>query len=475
MTSPATLDSVHHSAVRGMSMFRAALYGGGLAGISLLAVNWSPWAQAAITLLATVVFIGLWRLQFRGRLSFADPGIFFVIVICIYTAIPMLTFEYFDYTFGPQSDPRLYHIVLDRSLLADVWLCSIMAQAGFGTAYLLLRKPRMVRLEAISKGAVGALWVGLAIAVMINIISFLGRGGGDYTDEYLFFRTLPVWMVQIINILSMMFQVSAFGLFAHYLAARRPLTAWTLLIFSLGFFAATTNARSMLVVIAGGFFILRDHLVKRFSPVTLAALAVAGLALFLALGFFREGELAISDIAGRNEFIAVFITALDVQQLYITGSTLDMNASLLVGDLMRLVPQQLLPFEKIDPASWYVGNFYPIYAEGGGGLAFGMVSESVLGGGKYVALIRGLALGGLIALAINFLSRRPSIWRLIVYVWLFINIYQCFRDTTFSLLGRFAFQFAPGLLLVLLLSQLLALRFFAPGPRVARENALGRI
>ena len=152
-----------------------------------------------------------------------------------------------------------------------------------------------------------------------------------------------------------------------------------------------------------------------------------------------------------------------------------MNASLLVGDLMRLVPQQLLPFEKIDPASWYVGNFYPIYAEGGGGLAFGMVSESVLGGGKYVALIRGLALGGLIALAINFLSRRPSIWRLIVYVWLFINIYQCFRDTTFSLLGRFAFQFAPGLLLVLLLSQLLALRFFAPGPRVARENALGRI
>lgn len=474
MTVPASLDSANPIHARGGHLFNAALFGGGLTGISYLALNWPPWAQAVITLLGMIAFVGLWRLKFSGRLSFADPGIFFMFVICVYTAIPMLTFEYYDYTFGPKTDTRLYHIVLDQGLVADVWLCSSLAMAGFGAAYLALRAPRMGALpKTMPKGAIGALWVGLAIAVIINIIAFLGRGGsGDYADEYLFFRTLPVWVVQVINILSMMFQVSVFGLFAYYLAAKRMLVAWSLLIASLAFFAVTTDSRSLLVIVAGGFFILRDHLIKRFSPTMLAVLAVLGLATFLALGFIREGELAISDIAGRNEFVAVFVTALDVQQLYITGSTLDMNTSLLVGDLVRLIPQQLLGFEKIDPATWYVANFYPYYAESGGGLAFGMVSESVLGGGGFVALVRGLALGGLIASSINFLSRRASIWRLIVYVWLFINVYQSFRDTTFSLVGRFAFQFAPGLLLVILLSQLLALRVSAPGrPAIGKGKA----
>lgn len=470
MTAPVSLDSAQPPRVQGGGLLlNATLFGGGLTGISFLAVYWPPWMQALVTLSAMVAFVALWRLQFRGRLSFADPAIFFLAVICIYTVIPMLTFEFYDYTFGRQSDPRLRNIVLDQGLLAEVWLCASLAMAGFGAAYLCLRRPRMVRLEHVPRGAVGALWVGLAIATAINLFAFFGRGGENYADEYLFYRTLPVWVVQIINILSTMFQVSAFGLFAYYLAARRPYVAWGLLAVSLVFFVVTTDARSMLIIVTGGFFILRDHLVKRLPPVLLALLAATGLTVFLMLGFFREGTMAVSDVAGRNEFIAVFVTALDVQQLYIIGSTLDMNMNLLVGDLFRLVPQQFLDFEKIDPATWYVANFYPYYAESGGGLAFGMISESALSGGGISALIRGLALGTIVSLSINVLSRRPTIWRMIVYVWLFINIYQSFRDTTFTLIGRFVFQFAPGLLLVILLSQLLSLRFFGPGPRALRE------
>jgi len=468
-------DRVQAGRPPGGSLLTASLFGGGLTSLSLLAVGWAPWLQAVITLGAAIVFVGLWRLQFRGKLSYADPGIFFTLVICLYTAIPLLTFEYYDYTFGRYTDPRLYHIVLDQSLLADVWLCASLAMAGFGAAYLAFRKPRMPSLDEVPKGAVGALWVGLAMAIAINIIAWLGRGGsggtGDYTDEYLFFRTMPVYIVQIVNILSITFQAAAFGLFAYYMSRGRIRLAFALLALSLVFFLATTESRTMLVLLGGGYFILRDHLVKRFSPAVLAALAVFGLALFLALGFIREGTLAISDVAGRNEFIAVFVTALDIQQLYITGSTLDMNFSLLIGDLFRLVPQQLLGFEKIDPATWYVSNFYPLFAEAGGGLAFGMVSESVLSGGGFSALVRGGALGVVVSLAINFLSARPSIWRLIIYVWLFINLYQCFRDTTFTLVGRFAFQFAPGVLLILVLSHLLSLRFFGPGPRAVREDA----
>lgn len=453
------------------SLLTATLFGGGLTGISFLAVNWPPWVEATITLAASVIFVLLWRMQFRGRLSFADPGIFFIAIICLYTAIPLLTFEYYDYSFGRYTDPRLYHIQLDQSLLADVWLCASLAMAGFGAAYLALRKPRMLRLDHVPRGAVGALWIGLFLAVAVNVIAYLGRGGGSYEDEYLFFRDMPVWVMQIVNILSITFQVAAYGLFAYYISQRRFLFAFVLLLGCLVFFIATSEARTMLLLLSGGFFILRDHLLKRFSPTILAVVAIVGLLTFLFLGFIREGNLAISDAAGRNEFVAVFVTALDIQQIYITGGAVDMNLNLLVGDLFRLVPQQLLSFDKIDPATWYVSNFYPYFAESGGGLAFGMVSEAVLSGGGFSALARGALLGTLVSFSFNFLTRKSSIWRLIIYVWLFINLYQCFRDTTFTLIGRFLFQFAPGLLLIYVLSQLLALRFARASPPTIGEDS----
>ena len=474
MATSVSHDRMYPARPGGGSLLTAFLFGVGLTGISVLAIQWPPWLQAVITLAAAIVFLLLWRLQFRGRLSYADPGIFFILVICLYTAIPLLMFEYYDYTFGRFTDPRLYHIVLDATLIADVWLSANLAMAGFGAAYLAFRKPRMPTLDYVPRGAVGALWIGLALSIGVNIIAFLGRGGGSggggvnaYADEYLFFRTMPVYVIQIVNILLVTFQVAAFGLFAYYLRQKKFLIASGLLIACLAFFLVVTDARTMLVLLAGGFFILRDHLDKRLSPIVLGSAAVAGLFVFLFLGFIREGGMAITDAAGRNEFVAIFVTALDIQQLYITGSTLDMNYNLLLGDLFRLVPQQLLTFEKIDPATWYVANFYPHFAESGGGLAFGMVSEAALSGGGVSALLRGAALGTLISIAINYLTRVPSIWRLIIYAWLFINLYQCFRDTTFTLVGRFAFQFLPGILLVFVISQLLALRFAGPGPRAA--------
>jgi hypothetical protein len=435
------------------------LYGGAATAISFVAASSPAWILALVTLATAAAFVVVWRMQFQGRLSYADPGIFFVFVICLYTAIPLLVFEYYDFNFGIEGDSRLNHIALDQRLISDVWLCANLAIAGFGSAYLVIRQPRMPRLREIPDGARSALWIGLILSATMTIVAYLGRGGsGAYTDEYLFFRGLPTLVVQMLNILSAMFQVCAFGLFAYYIAKGRTIIAVALLAASLAFSFVVSDARTNLVMLAGGFFIARDHLAKRFSPAMLASGAVLGLAIFLLLGLTREGLFAISDAAGRSEFMSVFVTALDVQQLYITGSTMDMNVNLLVSDLFRLIPQQLLTFEKVDPASWYVVTFYPAYAEAGGGLAFGMISEAVLGGGGFAALLRGLALGVVASLAFNFLTRHGSIWRMIIYIWVFISLYQCFRDTTFSLFGRFAFQFAPALLITFAFSHLLSAR-----------------
>jgi hypothetical protein len=277
--------------------------------------------------------------------------------------------------------------------------------------------------------------------------------------------------VQLLNINTALFQAAIFGLFICYFRTR-PALAVTIGVVVCLFFLATTQARAAVVMIGAGMLIAADHFRRRFSPSVLAGAAAAGLAFFLALGLFRGGGVTISDAAGRNEFMALFVTALDIRQLYITGSTLDMNANLLVSDVLRLIPQQILPFEKVDPATWYVSTFYPGVAEAGGGLAFGLLAEAVLGGGGVAALIRGLALGALVSVSFNYLSARASLWRLIIYMWLFTNLYQCFRDTTFTLIGRFVFQFGPAVLVMMLLYQFIAPRGAkAPG---GREPGVGR-
>lgn len=411
------------------------------------------------TLASYGFFVVLWRYTFGSNYSYVDPGLIFQTVLLVYTVYPLVTLYIYDFRFGYSADNRLNHIALNDDLIEIVWLCSQFAMAGFGGAYLAFRNPRQPDVGAQNDGAAPALWIGLAASATILALLFWMRGGGSYLEEYRFMQGLPVWVVQGLNIVSALFPASLFGLMALYMRNRRAL-ALSIALGSVMFFVITSAARAPIVLCAMGLLIAYDHFgtKNKIPPVTLAAGAVLGIAAFLVLGFLRDDSAILADAAGRTEFIAVFVTALDIQQLYITGSTLDMNANLLLSDLMRLIPQQFLTFEKVDPASWYVNTFYPYYADAGGGLAFGMVSESLLGGGPWIALVRGFALGSVLSLALYLLTRRPSLWRTIIYMWLVALLYHSFRDTTFTLLGRFAFQFGPAVLLLFILSKLLAAR-----------------
>jgi hypothetical protein len=421
-----------------------------MAGASVL-------VMAAITVVSYLLFVILWRSQFRPWLSYVDAGLVFPLVIVLYTAFPLISFNSFSFNFGAAGDNRLNSIVLTDDLISTVWLCSNLAMAGFGGAYLMFRRSRMPLLPRNCTYAIPALWTGLMVSGVVSIVLFLMRGRGGYLDEYAFINQLPTSVVQLVNISSALFMASILGLGAIYVRDRLYL-AIAVAGGAAVFFLATSQARSSLMLDLFGILAAFDMFRRRLSPPVLAAGAGVLLTAFLALGFVRESGEIFTDVAGRNEFIAVFVTAIDIRQLYITGSTLDMNANLLLSDFLRLIPQQLLSFEKVDPASWYVETFYPQYAQAGGGLAFGMVSESILGGGPLAALLRGLALGTAVSATINFLTARATLWRAIIYLWLLVTLYQSFRDTTFTLGGRFLFQFGPALLVLMILTHLLPRR-----------------
>lgn len=426
-----------------------------VAALSLLFSGAAAPVLAGITTASFILFVWLWSLQFRPTLSYVDPAILFQFVVVLYTVFPLLTMAVYGYQFGRAGDNRLYHISLDDRIIAEVWICANLIMAGFGGAYLLCRKSRMPSLPDKDRAVSSALWIGFAISFTVLVGVSLVRGTGEYLEEYRFIADLPVLVVQILNINSSLFNAALFGLLAIYFRTN-PRIAVALALVAITFFLLTTQARVSVVLVAAGAFISADHFRRRFSPALLAVCAALGLIAFLAAGLFREGLEAFSDAAGRTEFTAVFITALDIRQLYVIGSTADMNANLLFSDLLRLVPQQIIWFEKVDPATWYVSTFYPYYAEAGGGLAFGMMSESILGGGGPAGFVRGLALGAVLSVILNFLTARPSIWRVIIYMWLVAALYHSFRDTTFTLVGRFAFQLAPAILVLFVLSKILS-------------------
>lgn len=411
---------------------------------------------AVVVAINFTMFVAFWKIVFGTRLSYIDPGIVLLSVVSIYSIIPLLTTEAMNFNFGALQDARLARITLDDGIISTTVANANGIMAGFGAAYLAIRKPRMSTLGTTTPHAMAALWLMFGLAALVQVgLALAGGGGGTYSDEYLLIQSLPVFVIQTLNVLSNLFYVALFGLMVHYFRARQLRTIAVLLLFSIALFALVTGARTPLVLILFAAIVCWDHLYRRISPVVIALLLVFVITTFLALGALRGGSQTISAAFAQSEFMAVFVTALDIRQIYLTGSSLDMGTTLLFGDLLRLVPQQILPFEKIDPASWYVTTFYPEYAAQGGGFAFGMLAESALSGGVPAAIARGFALGTILGFVLNLLTRRNSIWSYIIYVWLIISAYQCFRDTTFTLFGRFFFQFFPAILLCVALSFLL--------------------
>lgn len=403
-----------------------------------------------------LLFLTAWRAMFGQRLSYVDPGIIFLAVVAVYSMLPLLTTEAMNFNFGVLQDARLARIALDDGIISTTIANANAIMAGFGATYLLIRAPRMPVLELPGPHVMVTLWLMFGLAFMVQVgLRLAGGGGGNYGDEYLLIQSLPVFVIQIFNILNNLFYVSLFGLLIYYFTARKLSALAILLVMSFFLFLVVTSARTPLVLIAFSVIVCWDHLYKRISPLVIFLLFVLIIGTFLILGSLRGGTTSLSGVFAQSEFMAVFVTALDIRQIYLAGSSLDMSGTLLLGDLLRLVPQQILPFEKVDPASWYVTTFYPEYAAQGGGFAFGMLAEAALSGGFIPALIRGLALGAVLSVVLNTLTKRHSIWTYIIYVWVAISVYQSFRDTTFTLFGRFFFQLAPAILLCVLLSSLL--------------------
>jgi hypothetical protein len=195
-----------------------------------------------------------------------------------------------------------------------------------------------------------------------------------------------------------------------------------------------------------------------------------GLVFFLALGLRRalgswdEFGVLSPDGFGIGEFESLWANAVELLQARESGG-LDVPVAARFGEFWAFMPSQLLPFQKLSLSDWLVQTFYPAYYEAGGGLAFGAISQAVIGGGVPEAALRGAILGAMAAWLMKW-YRTPSAtwWRLPLYLYLLVFVFQSVRDTTFRLLGDAVQIVLPALLLIALTGALLARSGFASRP-----------
>jgi hypothetical protein len=205
--------------------------------------------------------------------------------------------------------------------------------------------------------------------------------------------------------------------------------------------------------------VLLYHRLVRQLTLKVALTAAAGIiVIFNILGVLRFGEITVLQdfdvpfLAAGNEFQTVFATSYDIWLRKHEGILPAPPPQLYFSDLYFMVPQQLLPFTKVDPSAWYLD----VAGIENVGLMFGAVSQAIIGFDWAELILRGSLLGLLCALLHRWYVRRASrFWPTMLYLFLCVWTYYSMRQSSFAVLSFVEYWFLPSFLSVELMVLLL--------------------
>jgi len=425
-----------------------------LTGFSLIDSLPVLWPVAA-TLAGALLFFRSLRKQ-SGQLDVFELGVFYAVLVILYSVFPLVGYLLGDLSFTPLSDNRLFRAQPSPKELAPIFWYYFLYFGVFAFCYAWLRGNRnrsAPRIMMPPRYTLAALIVSLllikAFFLCVGFIYGL-QDPGSYEESYLMYRGLPLLIRQILghfNGITFTLEILIVALLVfNFQKYKYWICVWFLAEF-LSIFLKGVGSRTELFVLLMSLAASYHFVVKRFSVRTALAVGSFVLLLFISLGVIR-GLAAINSDTGlnpfgyANEFESSLGNAYDISQLKAAGETKSVFPRFYFADYVSLIPQQLLPFKKIDVSTWYVSTFYPTFAESGGGLSFGAIAESILGLGWVDVVWRGAFIGILFAwLHRRFVRRKQTLWGYGFYLWVLVFAYQCFRGGTFLLVPRAFYEF----------------------------------
>ena len=418
----------------------------------------------AIIATTAVMLAMLW--QRDGAPPYFDLGVVCVAVTFVYLAYPLGAFLLAGMEWTDLSDNRLLAHKATPVEYAQVGWWGAVYLFTLAATYLFARKSptvgESVPLQVPSRRAIVLMaWAYAFIFIYLQVIQIVFQVdlNPTYGSNVRTVDALPLIMQQITNKLSHIGIVLQFALILLLVQhADYPMWRWTLRLWAvlqIMVVILVFGSRSSVIFFILAWLLAHQRLRHRLRPLVLLGVGLAIVAAALLYGLARDmggrAEPGDSVFSANNEFQALYGTSFDLIRLRDTGMLSDVPWQLYFADLLRLIPQQLLPFEKVDPGDWYLGVL-GIRGEGVG-LMFGVTSEAALGLGIFEMILRGIAVGFIFATIHNWYTRNASrFWPTLFYLWLCVWSYYTYRASSFYLLAHVLFVFLPAYLGIKLLS-----------------------
>jgi hypothetical protein len=406
----------------------------------------------SLAILAISVWVALRAYRQDRRVPIDDLGVMFLGILALYTAFPAMSWA-LQGGYDLDSNLRLFRLQPSPDDVQSILNIALAYAASFALIYAprrmptvpshhqLISKPQMIVAAGILATVSGASLV-LQLAGLIEAAE-------SYIATYRVIQSLPLGLRQALRIGDGMAKIAAV-VFAIGVLRRWPRSRWIviayLLLTLIRFDPESARSFWMLPILTLG---IGWHILVRPIPWRRSVLGgVTILVLFSLLGLWRDsGEFRVTLDLGELDHI--WANNVELLQTRERGG-LDVPATVRFQEFVAFIPSQILPFPKLDVATWFLQEFYPSFQAEGGGLVFGAVAQVVIGGGIVEAVLRGVVLGFLASAIRRWLYQRPKHpwWHLPLYVYLLVYSYYTVRNTTFSLVGECVLVVLPALLLI---------------------------
>lgn len=433
------------------------------------------WPLLTLVVIFTL-FLAFITTRQNAHMRFLQIGVVYSGFLLLYAVVPLLMFVVSGFVHTPLADYRLAAATVEQRATLAWWYVAAMASfciayamvpmRGRGNGDLSMTRPDVPLVFVLFVATLGAGLVRLAVGQTLN-------SGGTYAGGYLAVQQLPLFAAQLFSQLlgsELTFQILLVAaLFSHYRKARPVLFLFFVCLIVLNVIRPGARTPMLLVFVSAA--LMYDFFVRRLSLRFIAIAAAGGFVLFTSIAFLRAGT---GDGPGSfkqafitmNEFEAMYGNAYELKYTHAVSGYALKTPTLYFADVNALFPQQIFPFQKTAASLWYVSTFHRDLMASGGGLAFGALSEAVIGAGVIELIWRGAVLG----LIFGFMHRRLLTTRvsfafLGFYVWLTVWAFQSIRNTSFGLLNLAFYRFLVPVCAVYLLAMLLRRHRGAPALR----------
>lgn len=409
-----------------------------------------------------------------------DVGLIFVTFVSLYAAVPLINALFVGDNLNRLTDNRLRAYLPSSSEVGIFSWNSVVFLVGFVLVYGRVWRQEMKLLlnpedglQFVSGNVTLVVILGIyftALAIVSGVVTSTSYDD-SYLDNFERYANLPLFLQQITGRLNSMFFVAKIALVVLIVRNLRDPwwqfvgLAWLIYEVARPFLELGSRSSSAFLLLTA---LLCYH--SMVKPIALRAIITLSVFLFSAYmiqGVLRSG--ADTSEAGfltaalsMNEFQSVFATQYDLSMQY-SESNQNVPWQVFVADFLRLFPQQIVPFEKVDPAEWYLDLIG--YKGTGVGFSFGVISEGLLGFGLVDIFFRGAILGGVLGLIHNVACKHSrSFGWIVFYLWFCTRIYLSYRNSLFFWLSSFFYEFLPGIAMLYILRS---------GTRRRSSNSIG--